>query len=303
MQAWGRLLRVSLAPSAIADVLAGLVLAQGELPGFGVSLALVCASLAVYHGGMVLNDWADRRRDAIERPERPLPSGAIGPGAALGAGLALLVLGPLLASTQGALALTWITVVALLALAYDLFGRGPWLGPALLGLCRAGNLSFGLVAMESLADLSPMLWCAPLVYGGYVFLVSRLGRYEDGEASEYPSSERRGPRPAMLLFGALLVSQLIPWLPLPEATWPGRLIALGLCLGLGWQLALCTRDLSRGWTRALVMRSMGVALSRLILFEAALASMARPPGGWWIAGLLIALFFASSKLRRWFPAS
>jgi 4-hydroxybenzoate polyprenyltransferase len=31
---------------------------------------------------MAANDWADRKLDASERPERPIPSGRISPGTA-----------------------------------------------------------------------------------------------------------------------------------------------------------------------------------------------------------------------------
>jgi hypothetical protein len=35
---------------------------------------LVGATMCLYAGGVVLNDFFDRRLDAIERPERPIPS-------------------------------------------------------------------------------------------------------------------------------------------------------------------------------------------------------------------------------------
>src|SRR5690606_29795536 len=76
--AFGRLIRVSLFPTAVADVLAGLLVGGGgAFPGVGATSALVGASLLVYHGGLALNDWADREHDARTRPDRPLPSRAI----------------------------------------------------------------------------------------------------------------------------------------------------------------------------------------------------------------------------------
>ncbi len=51
----------------------------------GRRLALPLASALLYWSGMVLNDWADRKRDAVERPERPIPSGDVSPAAALSA--------------------------------------------------------------------------------------------------------------------------------------------------------------------------------------------------------------------------
>src|SRR5882672_4413105 len=97
MLAYGRLLRLSLAPSAAADIAAGVVLASGLWPASGKPWLLMLASLCVYHGGMALNDWADRAADAQSRPTRPIPSGAISARVALVLALALLLTGPVLA--------------------------------------------------------------------------------------------------------------------------------------------------------------------------------------------------------------
>src|SRR5262245_12972329 len=94
MLALGRLLRISLAPSAAADVAAGTVLAAGAWPAGPRPFALMLASLCVYHGGMALNDWADREADARDGRPRPIPTGAISAGTALLLALVLLVLGP-----------------------------------------------------------------------------------------------------------------------------------------------------------------------------------------------------------------
>ena len=83
VRALGQLLRLSLAPSAAADVAAGLVLGgRGHVPAGAAPWLLLGGSLSIYTGALALNDWADRERDRAERPERPLPSGAISPGAA-----------------------------------------------------------------------------------------------------------------------------------------------------------------------------------------------------------------------------
>ena len=38
---------------------------------------LLAASAGLYAGGVVLNDYFDREVDAVERPERPIPSGRV----------------------------------------------------------------------------------------------------------------------------------------------------------------------------------------------------------------------------------
>jgi len=113
--ALGRLFRLSLAPSAAADAAAGLLFGAAAWPSGGAPWLLMGGSLAVYHGGMALNDWADRRIDARVRPGRPIPSGAVPAAAALALALGLLALGPLLAagvSPTAALGLGGVAVLA-----------------------------------------------------------------------------------------------------------------------------------------------------------------------------------------------
>ncbi|HWM84456.1 MAG TPA: UbiA family prenyltransferase, partial [Kofleriaceae bacterium] len=74
--------------TAFANVAAGVLLARGG--DFLLrDLLLVLASGCLYLAGMVLNDYFDRDWDALERPERPIPSGQVTPRAALVLGVAL----------------------------------------------------------------------------------------------------------------------------------------------------------------------------------------------------------------------
>ena len=99
--------------------------------------------------------------------------------------------------------------VAACALAYDFAGRGAWIGPALLAACRAGNLAFGIllptwIAGRSAGDNAAWLGLA-LLYGGYVFFVSRLARLEDDE-----DPRPLGTRPARALTLATICLCLVP---------------------------------------------------------------------------------------------
>ena len=74
-----RLGRVSNLPTVWSNSLAGLVLAGGTAATIGIELGLglmIIMSL-FYIGGMYLNDAFDQHIDAIERPERPIPSGHV----------------------------------------------------------------------------------------------------------------------------------------------------------------------------------------------------------------------------------
>jgi 4-hydroxybenzoate polyprenyltransferase len=298
MRAWGRLLRLSLAPSAAADVACGLVLASGGgWPGGRLPWLLIGASLCVYHGALALNDWADRGRDARERPERPIPSRAITPGAALLVAVLLLGLGPLLAASAAQRAGLWMAGVALCAAAYDLAGRGPWRGPLLLAACRGGNLALGPVALGALGAATPAVIYGCALYAAYVLTVSRLGRLEDGEDQELAYA------PGLALLAAALLA-LPPALPatLPAARAASALVAWSGAAGL----FLLVRRTRGAWARASVMRAMGMALRRLLVLTAALTLCAwRPPdpAPLLVAAAILCGYPAAWGLRRVFPPS
>src|SRR5207247_1721886 len=84
--------------TAVADSFAGLVLARQAGPVSGhPRLWCIAASPCLYLGGMALNDYLDREVDAVERPQRPIPSGTVPPAVAAGLGAALLAAGIALA--------------------------------------------------------------------------------------------------------------------------------------------------------------------------------------------------------------
>ncbi len=286
---WGRLLRLSLAPSAAADSVAGICLgAWGTLPERRESLLLPLGALCVYHGGMALNDWADRARDERSRPERPIPSGQVPAGGALALALLLLVTGPGLAAAAAPAVGLLMAAVAACAALYDLAGRGPWRGPLLLALCRGGNLGCGVLlgaasAREhGFAGPPAPAWAACALYAGYVLSVSRMARLEDAE-DERPLERR--PSRALLAAAAcwmiLPAIAVIPWSDASRASAATggsapAIATLAAVLPLCLAFALAVRSLlvesSRpSWTRALVGRATGMALRRLLVFTSTCA--------------------------------
>lgn len=316
--ALGRLVRLSLAPSALADAAAGIVAGHGTWPAGSAPWLLIVASACVYHGGMSLNDWADRVQDGKERPDRPIPSGLVPASAALAISGLLLVAGAVFAWCADPAAGLLMSAVALAAIAYDLAGRGPLRGPLLLGLCRAGNLGAGLLLGLRLSDPDaspldaasvPALWVLPLLYGAYVFFVSRLGRLEDGEATELND----GTPARLLRFAGILLltlgmsAPLLTALPaehahaLPGLPW-SRII-LPFLIAAGGSRGLFQAAGARSWTRGDVLRSMGLCLRRLLVVTAAVAVAAGSWDGVAVAACILCGYPASFWLRRVFPPS
>ena len=305
--ALGRLLRLSLAPTALADSAAGTVLGAAFWPSGPAPFVLMLASACVYHGGMALNDWADRAGDVRANPSRPIPSGAISARTALTLALALLVLGPLLATAVAPRAGLVMGSVALCAALYDLAGRGAWRGPLLLGLCRAGNLGTGLAFASTLAPWRNELFLAPAAYGLYVFLVSRLARLEDVE-----SERLAGFRPARWIVAAGLVLAGIGFLgvllaaqperdALDALRWPERAAPLLALAGAYGLFSAVWAQGDAAWTPGNVRRITGMALRRLLIASAALAAATGTLDGGWVAVWILGGYPLAHVLRKVFP--
>jgi 4-hydroxybenzoate polyprenyltransferase len=106
----------------LSAVLGAILSSQAGLPPFGIPVALTVLSVLgsqVVTGAM--NDWADRERDAIIQPAKPIPAGAVTPSSALwlaAAGLAIQVAASL---PLGGPALVLGLVAVASAVAYDLW--------------------------------------------------------------------------------------------------------------------------------------------------------------------------------------
>lgn len=298
--AWGRLVRLSLAPSAIGDALAGLLIGcAGVYPGTADTLLLIVASLCVYHGNLALNDWCDREQDAETRPDRPIPSGSVSAAGALTLASALTLIGVLCAASAAPWAGVWMAGIAGLAGFYNRRGRGPRSGPLLLALCRAGNLATGTIYAAA-SGLEPSLMhsaLAVLLYGGYVHQVSRLGRLEDGEDVDFDPR-----RVGAFLFSAAALLLAAGFAPRGVANDVAQFPAIFLAAA-GASALIIEPLRSTEWTTDRVGRCMGLCLRRLLLFSAIFAWNTSTHAGAWTAGALLLGYPFAWSLRRWFPPS
>jgi 4-hydroxybenzoate polyprenyltransferase len=184
--AWLRLLRIPNHATAAADVLAGgLVISQPRVvdwPPAGILWAMA-AGISFYAGGMVLNDVFDLEIDRRERPERPLPSGAIDVRLAAAVGQVLLAVGGVCSclaafvsghpevALVGALLTTAVWI-------YDRHAKSTPFGPAVMGSCRSLNWLLGMTAAGG--PTLPYHWLLPIGMGLYAAGVTLFARNEAG---------------------------------------------------------------------------------------------------------------------------
>lgn len=227
---WLRLVRLPNLATAAADSLAGYLVVSGlqalEWPPVACWLA-VLASVGFYAAGMVLNDVYDVAIDRDERPERPLPSGAIPVSRAAAVGNLLMVVGGIAACAAAVAANTpWPAFVGAALTAaiwlYDRHAKATCFGPAVMGTCRGLNWLLGMTAAGG--PVATHQWAIPLGMAVYVAGITLFARDEAGRS-----------RRATLVAGAvtmaagLAVAAGCVWLPwrdgivrmatLPAPTW------------------------------------------------------------------------------------
>ncbi|MFG1651751.1 SCO3242 family prenyltransferase [Micromonospora sp. NPDC049275] len=156
------LVRAPAALSVPGDVVAGAAAAGALSPR---TPALAGASVLLYWAGMAANDWADRRLDAVERPERPIPSGRVTPAAALGLAAGLTAAGVGLAAAVGGRRAAALAVpLAATIWGYDLLAKNTAAGPAVMAACRGLDVLLGasggnlVRALPSAATVAAHTW-------------------------------------------------------------------------------------------------------------------------------------------------
>jgi 4-hydroxybenzoate polyprenyltransferase len=190
------LVRAPAALSVPGDVVAGAAAAGAPLrqtPG------LAGASVLLYWAGMAANDWADRALDAVERPERPIPSGRVAPVEALGIAAGLTAAGLAVAAAAGGRRAFAVAVpLAAAVWAYDLRAKNTPAGPAVMASCRALDVLLGAApaGVRGLRRAVP----AALTVAAHTYTVTALSRREVTGADP--------ALPAVTLAGTVVVAAL-----------------------------------------------------------------------------------------------
>ncbi|ATL49698.1 polyprenyltransferase [Chitinophaga caeni] len=167
--------------TAVADVMAGVAIAGwAKVPlivDIDSILQITCLCIAtagLYGGGVVFNDIFDAELDRVERPERPIPSGAVSKTQAIILGIYLLLIGIFAAFTISILTGYIAIAIAACALIYNKWGkhRG-FLGPVNMGICRGLNLLLGMSIINESIDSMGWVAILPIVYISAITLISR----------------------------------------------------------------------------------------------------------------------------------
>ncbi len=201
-----QLMRPANIVTAIADILAGIAISgffllDMEKGVYAQPVILLCLStFGLYGGGVVFNDVFDAALDRKERPERPIPRGAVTENEASLLGLFLLVIGIGSAFVWQVSSGVIATAIAVASLIYDKWGKHQSIiGPLNMGLCRGLNLLLGI----SVIPLAVQQWwwisILPIVYIAAITLISR-GEVHGGNKNHLDT--------AIVLYSAVILSIL-----------------------------------------------------------------------------------------------
>ncbi len=279
-----RFLRPANLVTAAADILTGAVIA-----GAGASSLpwLVGASVSLYAGGVVLNDYFDRHLDATERPERAIPSGMVPARVAGVLGAFLLLLGVCMAFRASDVSGLLSVLLAAAILLYDAFAKPRSFGPLVMGSCRALNLLLGLSAVPAMLTHTWFLALFPFVY---IVALTTLSRGEVHGGSVATGGF------ILLLFAAVMVGLLL------LGTGSSQRFA---CL-LPFALLLLARVGPPLWrayrtpTGNAIRAAVHAGIVSLIVLDAALAASY---GGVVLGAAILSLAVVAGELAKFFPVT
>ena len=215
---------------------------------------LVGSSVALYAGGMALNDWSDRLVDGLERPERPIPSGRVPAAQARAVATGLLAGGVLSARVLGGRrALRVALPLAASVVAYDTQAKAGPRGPAVMAACRGLDVLLGAAPGRVLPALP-----VAAVIAAHTANVTTLSQQEVDGAS--PEVVRR----------ATLAAAALAAVPALLSLRRGRRTALGVLASAAyaWQCLPALR--AAGRDPAAAQRAVGANVLGIVPLQAGL---------------------------------
>ncbi len=190
-----RLLRPANIVTSVADALAGIAIAgyfskdYFALWGIAPVIFACTCSAALYAGGIVFNDVFDAPLDAVERPERPIPSGQVSIGKASLLAMGYLIVGIIAGFLVNGLTGYLAVMIAGFVLLYDRFTKhNLLLGPISMGLCRGLNLLVGISIVPLALYEWVQLGLIPLIYIFAITLISQGEVHGGGKSKLYTAT-------------------------------------------------------------------------------------------------------------------
>ena len=286
MRGYLELLRPPNVVTAIADVLAGYAVAGRGRPD--TVPWLVGATMCLYAGGVVLNDYFDRAIDAVERPERPIPSGRVAAPRAAAFGAGLLAAGVAAAWQATATAALVAAAIVASVLLYDAAAkRHAVAGPLTMGLCRGLNLVLGIAAVPAAVSGR---WAIALLSVAYVAAVTMVSR------GEVYGGRRGAAAAAMVVLGGVLAALTA----IAIASGSGRAAALVLTGALAWRVVPPFWRAYHDSAPAVVRRAVRTGVLSLVLLDAAISAAYAGPV---FAAIVLATGLAAGWLARLFSVT
>lgn len=186
--------------TAVADILAGMAIASFTFSNLS-PFWLVLSTIGLYGGGVVMNDVFDAKLDAVERPERPIPSGKVKLASAALLGISLLFFGILAATIFSFQSGVVAIGIGILTIMYNRFAKHhAFLGPLTMGMCRGGNLILGMSVLPESFEKWGWISAVPIAY---IFAITMISQ------DEVHGGKKRTLYTAALLYLAVLSVQLV----------------------------------------------------------------------------------------------
>ena len=277
------LVRLPAVLSVPGDVLVGAA-ASGQVRDVPRAAGLAAASSCLYLAGMALNDYADREVDAVERPGRPIPSGRVTPGFALGLAGGLTAAGAGLAvAADGARALKVLAPLAASVWAYDLALKETPAAVTAMSACRTLDVLMGSGAHGARAALP-----AAAVVGAHIGVTTTVSRSEvQGAGKSLPLAALAATAGVAAVAGALAARR--------GGSVVGRAAAAGLVGAYAAAVGRAHADAARDPSPERLQRAVGTSVLGLMPLEAGLLAGA---GALVPAGGVAALWPLARKLAR-----
>jgi 4-hydroxybenzoate polyprenyltransferase len=188
-----RLMRLANVVTAVADVLAGIAISGyfAVNTDYWPVILLCISTMGLYSGGIIFNDVFDAGLDAIERPERPIPSGLVSRKEATLFGIFFFAIGLIAAAMFQLISFIMAVLIVVACLTYNRWAKhyAVW-GPLNMGLCRGLNLLLGVSILVPQLMQWWYLAFIPVIYIASITVISR--------------GEVHGGNKKMLAFAALL---------------------------------------------------------------------------------------------------